>query len=273
LNHRAVPCDTEAMPNLIRPLIIAALPAILSCAPPVVSQHRVVVVAAHAPADAAEPIPGATVRVECPKDVEPPATSEVSANEIGEAVLTVGIPSTCVLVVESAGWVERRFRVADTCLQRREEPFVCDAGVAVAALVVRGPWGDTDADSAAAALANECFVDPTWAGDSKPSIRINRLINKTDEHIDLRVVANRILDAAVENPGVRVLETDYSAEAPAADYLLNLEITSIVEMPLENLVARTYTIFARVIRAADKEVVCQSTHKRKKQQFRPKTTW
>ena len=251
--------------HVTRTAALAYCAALTSCVP--LSQHRVVVVAAYAPDDAHEPVPGATVRIECPKGIERPSPSEV------QAILSGGIPSACVLVVESPGWVAQRFRVADTCLQSGVEPFVCNAGVAVAELVVEGRWNDADAGSAAAALANECFREPTWAGNTKPSIRLNRLINKTDEHIDLKVVANRILGAVVENPSVRVLETDYSDAAPAADFQLNLEITSIVERPRENLAVRTYNVTARVIRAADAEVVCQSTNQRKKQQFLPATAW
>jgi len=255
--------------------LVVTLTLGVSCAG-TVRHQRVVVTAAHAPEDAREPIAGAAVRVECPEGVTPPAASgEVVSNARGEAFLTVGaISSACFLVVASDGYITQRFRVGDICLVGGEEPFLCKTGVAFAPLMLDGPWNNADAGAAAAALSNECFLEPGWAGDSTPSVRLERVINKTDEHINLRAVSDQILAVAVKSPRIRVLDARGVGDSgPGADFHLVLDISSITTVPREGILARAYSTTARVIRAADQEIVCQATSVRKKQQLRTKTTW
>lgn len=73
-----------------------------------------------------------------------------------------------------------------------------------------GNWNDTDARLTAQSLIQECFAS-AWLPDfvtqegRKPTIRVRRIINKTDEHIDAQVFVKSIERAMVNSGKVRVL--------------------------------------------------------------------
>lgn len=263
-----VPCETEGMRHF---LIVPCLLLSIGCSATKPHQ-RVVVVAAQAAGETPTPVAGAAVRIECPEGTTSTTPVEVTSDAQGEATIATAIPSVCAVTVSRDGYIAQSFRVTDICVEKAAEPYDCTAGVIYAPLLLEGRWNDADASATAAALYNECFAEPSWA-DGRPSIRLERLINKTDEHLDIKAIADRIFAAVVESPDLRVLSMQRGDEtAPPADFHLKLEMTSLVTAR-EGIVDRIYSVTARVVRANDTEIVCMATAQRKKQTIQSKTTW
>jgi len=255
--------------------------AILGCDP--VWRQRIVVVAAHPPKTVPKPIAGATVRIECPQDVAPgylpPSGSQALTDKNGEAAFSYvgfGVSSACFVAVEGQGYVSQRFRVADVCLEtdQANAPYLCPASVVFAVLVLDGPWNDNDSHAVAGELSAVCLADLAWAGNSRPTLQLDRLINKTDEHLDVNSMADAMLATTTGAKKFRLLDMNRHGEPGVdADYHLSLEIRSVLSTPREGVRSRAYTVTATVIRAADSEIVCQATAQRKKEQLSSTANW
>lgn len=73
-----------------------------------------------------------------------------------------------------------------------------------------GNWNDTDARLTSEALIKDCFA-AGWLGafadenGRPPAIRVRKIVNKTDEHIDAQVFIKNIEKAMVNSGKVKVL--------------------------------------------------------------------
>ncbi len=119
-----------------------------------------------------------------------------------------------------------------------------------------GNWTELDSKEAAEKIVAECFTAPAWLGGKTASIRVGRVVNRTDEHLDARAIIAQVEKAILATKKLRVLASDApGAESAGADFLLNLTVVSLLDQ-VEGVRIKHYQVAAEVLRAANGQKVC-----------------
>ncbi|MFC1611380.1 penicillin-binding protein activator LpoB [Myxococcota bacterium] len=163
-----------------------------------------------------------------------------------------------------------------------------------------GKWSATDAHEVSEALIKDCFGSPWLLNfveeqSRKPAVRVDRIVNKTSEHIDAQVFIKNLEKAMVNSGKVSVLaqrgaelnsvntEEDYATEGRVADgpvigeqkggdFVLTVHMTSIEEQ-LEGEQVRFYKFSATLNNATTAEKVWIGDHEIQKYIEQAKVTW
>jgi len=166
-----------------------------------------------------------------------------------------------------------------------------------------GNWNDTDARLTSEALIKQCFSAGWLPGfvdenDRKPGIRVRKVVNKTDEHIDAQVFIKNIEKARINSGKVRVLaqagselnsvadEQDLGASgavdeesAPSvgalqgADFVVFVRMSSILDQADEGLKAKFYKINFELKHSTTGETVWIGDHEIKKVIEQDSASW
>ncbi|MBN1962979.1 MAG: penicillin-binding protein activator LpoB [Deltaproteobacteria bacterium] len=165
-----------------------------------------------------------------------------------------------------------------------------------------GKWNDTDARLTSEAMIKDCFARPwlkrfTKENDRPPKMRVWKIINKTDEHIDAQVFIKNLERAMVNSGLVDVIaqkgselssvneEQDYGASgrvsddsAPSignqlgADFVLVGRMASILDQ-VEGTQAKLYKITLELIDANSARKVWMGDHEIKKVIEQSSASW
>lgn len=202
----------------------------------------------------------------------------------------------------------------------RSGAFVLAAVVAVAGLTGCGPkrsvvrvgvesqtdlsgnWNDTDARLTSEALVKDCFERPwlgKFAGENgrAPKVRVWKIVNKTDEHIDAQVFVKNLERAMVNSGEVDVVaqrgselesvneEQDYGVSgrvsdesAPSignqegADFVLVGRMATVVDQ-VEGKRAKLYKVTLELIHATTARKVWMGDHEIKKVIKQARASW
>jgi hypothetical protein len=163
-----------------------------------------------------------------------------------------------------------------------------------------GNWSAVDAKETSEALIKDCFSAP-WLSNfaneegRKPAVRVDRIVNKTDEHIDAQVFIKNLEKAMVNSGQVAVLaqrgaelgsvntEEDYATEGRVADgpvigeqkggdFVLTVHMTSILDQA-EGEKVKFYKINATLNNATTAEKVWIGDHEIQKYVEQDKVSW
>lgn len=163
-----------------------------------------------------------------------------------------------------------------------------------------GNWSAVDAKETSGALIKDCFSG-AWLMNfveetgNKPAMRVRKIVNKTDEHIDAQVFIKNLEKAMVNSGKVRVLaqagaelsavnaEEDYGVEGRVADgpaigeqkggdFVLTVHMTSILDQ-VEGEKVKFYKINAELINATTGDKVWIGDHEIQKYVTQAKATW
>jgi uncharacterized protein (TIGR02722 family) len=165
-----------------------------------------------------------------------------------------------------------------------------------------GNWNDTDARLTSEAMIQDCFSRPwlkRFAADKgrAPKIRVMKIVNKTDEHIDAQVFVKNLERAMVNSGDVDVVaqkgaeldsvndEQDMGASgrvsddsAPSignqegADFVLVGRMASILDQ-IEGKRAKLYKITLELIDSTSARKVWMGDHEIKKIVQQSRATW
>ena len=165
-----------------------------------------------------------------------------------------------------------------------------------------GRWNDTDARVTSEAMIDQCFK-AAWLGNfreekgHKPAVRVRRIVNKTDEHIDAQVFIKNIERAMINSGRVRVLaqegaelgaierEQDHSVSGrqsddtpvslgneAGADMVVVVRMSSILDQ-LDNQRAKFYKLNFELIDATTGEKAWIGDHEIKKLITQKRGSW
>ncbi len=165
-----------------------------------------------------------------------------------------------------------------------------------------GNWNDTDARLVSEAMIQDCFSRPwlkkfTTENSRAPKVRVYKIVNKTDEHIDAQVFVKNLERAMVNSGDVEVVaqkgseldsvneEQDYGASgrvsdesAPSignqegADFVLVGRMASVLDQ-IEGKKAKLYKVTLELIHATTGKKVWMGDKEIKKVVEQARATW
>lgn len=165
-----------------------------------------------------------------------------------------------------------------------------------------GNWNDTDARLTSEAMIKDCFARPwlkKFSAEQKraPKVRVWKIVNKTDEHIDAQIFIKNLERAMVNSGDVEVIaqkggeldsvneEQDYGASgrvsddsAPSignqlgADFVLVGRMASILDQS-GGTKAKLYKITLELIHSTSAKKVWMGDHEIKKVIEQSKASW